>query len=323
MPANQLQYELWRECNSHCTYCTLGNDNNFTAEKLKLEAMQTAINEIKTLKPGLHDALGFIGGEFFQGQLNTQQVKNKFMELMKVSKDALKNKIVNQVWINASLLIGNQKDLYEALDIFEHLDGVWVLTSYDSFGRFHSQKMLENWEFHLKKIHEEYPEIRTNITTILTGDFVKKYISHEIDLQLFCDKYKSTLYLKSPVLPAHLMNFSKQEINNRIGYFFPKRKDFLTFLLSFLNREGKESYENLMSMELKAYEVRKNENSEIGERNLKFIRDKDTLREFFINETGEEVEEPDVCKKGHANIYQSYCDSDGCMLCDKLNILNV
>ena len=64
-----LQYELWRECNCKCTFCTLGEDNLKTDTQLKLKSMQTAIDDIKNMKAGEHETLGFIGGEFFQGQL--------------------------------------------------------------------------------------------------------------------------------------------------------------------------------------------------------------------------------------------------------------
>ena len=74
----QIQYELWRECNCNCTYCTLGFDNHKTENELKLQSMQTAIDEMKNFEPNEHQTVGFIGGEFFQGQLNTPEIKSKF-----------------------------------------------------------------------------------------------------------------------------------------------------------------------------------------------------------------------------------------------------
>ena len=101
-----LQYELWRECNCKCTFCTLGQDNLHTDNDLKLQSLQTAIDEIRALKKGEHETLGFIGGEFFQGQLSTEELRNKWFELMGCCNDALNNEIVDTVWLNASLLIG-------------------------------------------------------------------------------------------------------------------------------------------------------------------------------------------------------------------------
>ena len=94
----QIQYELWRECNCNCTYCTLGFDNHKTDNELKLQSMQTAIDEMKNFEPNEHQTVGFIGGEFFQGQLNTPEIKSKFMELIKVANDLLNNHIVKDLW---------------------------------------------------------------------------------------------------------------------------------------------------------------------------------------------------------------------------------
>ena len=70
-----LQYELWRECNCKCTFCTLGQDNLHTDNDLKLQSLQTAIDEIKELKAGdkiyyiNHEKsmyLAIIGKDFFK-----------------------------------------------------------------------------------------------------------------------------------------------------------------------------------------------------------------------------------------------------------------
>ena len=132
----QIQYELWRECNCKCTYCTLGIDNCLTSNELKLQSMQTAIDEMKQFKSNEHQTVGFIGGEFFQGQLNTPEIKSKFMELITEANNLLNNNIVKDLWLNASLLIGNQDDLYEAINLIDDKTKLWVLTSYDTIGRF-------------------------------------------------------------------------------------------------------------------------------------------------------------------------------------------
>ena len=42
-----------------------------------------------------YDTIAFIGGEFFQGQLNTKEVKDKFMELMMYYPDCLLKMVLN------------------------------------------------------------------------------------------------------------------------------------------------------------------------------------------------------------------------------------
>ena len=311
----QIQYELWRECNCNCTYCTLGFDNHKTENELKLQSMQTAIDEMKNFEPNEHQTVGFIGGEFFQGQLNTPEIKSKFMELIKVANDLLNNHIVKDLWLNASLLIGNQKDLYEAIDLIDDKTKLWILTSYDSIGRFHTPKMLETWQYHMKNIHNLYPEIKLNTTSILTGDFIEKYLSDNIDIKEFKATYHTNLFLKTTVKPGHLSHLSKQEINDKIGNFFPTQERFQEFLFTFYMREGAEEYHNLFSNDLRADEVRKNYNIDT-KRNIKFIRDKQTLEET-IDLIDEHI---DNLSCGHSTIYQCYVDSDDCCICNKQEI---
>ena len=311
----QIQYELWRECNCNCTYCTLGFDNHKTENELKLQSMQTAIDEMKNFEPDEHQTVGFIGGEFFQGQLNTPEIKSKFMELIKVANDLLNNHIVKDLWLNASLLIGNQKDLYEAIDLIDDKTKLWILTSYDSIGRFHTPKMLETWQYHMKNIHNLYPEIKLNTTSILTGDFIEKYLNDNIDIKEFKATYHTNLFLKTTVKPGHLSHLSKQEINDKIGNFFPTQERFQEFLFTFYMREGAEEYHNLFSNDLRADEVRKNYNIDT-KRNIKFIRDKQTLEET-IDLIDEHI---DNLSCGHSTIYQCYIDSDDCCICNKQEI---
>ena len=311
----QIQYELWRECNCNCTYCTLGFDNHKTENELKLQSMQTAIDEMKNFEPNEHQTVGFIGGEFFQGQLNTPEIKSKFMELIKVANDLLNNHIVKDLWLNASLLIGNQKDLYEAIDLIDDKTKLWILTSYDSIGRFHTPKMLETWQYHMKNIHNLYPEIKLNTTSILTGDFIEKYLNDNIDIKEFKATYHTNLFLKTTVKPGHLSHLSKQEINDKISNFFPTQERFQEFLFTFYMREGAEEYHNLFSNDLRADEVRKNYNIDT-KRNIKFIRDKQTLEET-IDLIDEHI---DNLSCGHSTIYQCYVDSDDCCICNKQEI---
>ena len=311
----QIQYELWRECNCNCTYCTLGFDNHKTDNELKLQSMQTAIDEMKNFEPNEHQTVGFIGGEFFQGQLNTPEIKSKFMELIKVANDLLNNHIVKDLWLNASLLIGNQKDLYEVIDLIDDKTKLWILTSYDSIGRFHTPKMLETWQYHMKNIHNLYPEIKLNTTSILTGDFIEKYLNDNIDIKEFKATYHTNLFLKTTVKPGHLSHLSKQEINDKIGNFFPTQERFQEFLFTFYMREGAEEYHNLFSNDLRADEVRKNYNIDT-KRNIKFIRDKQTLEET-IDLIDEHI---DNLSCGHSTIYQCYVDSDDCCICNKQEI---
>ena len=305
-----VQYELWRECNCKCTFCTLGNDNNYTPNELKLKSIQTSIDEIKEMKPGEHKIVGFIGGEFFQGQLATDELKNKFFEMIDVVNTALNNNVFEVVWLNVSLLIGQQEDFYKTLDMIDKKENVWVLTSYDTLGRFHTKKMFDTWENHIKKIHTEYPTVRINITSILSGDFIEKYINNEIDIYKYTKLYNASVYLKNPVQPYCSQFMSNEDFNKILGNFFPKGKTMLKFFMKYLQEYGENEFDRLISTDLRADEVRKNYNND-SDRNIKFIRDRETLVEYQDGVPDE------LLPCGHNDIYMSYCDSDKCILCDK------
>lgn len=305
-----VQYELWRECNCKCTFCTLGEDNLATSNELKLNSLRTAIEDIKNMKAGEHETLGFIGGDFFQGQLNTDEIRNTFFELMSLTNDVLNKGIIETVWINASLLIGEQKDFYKTLDLFDKKDRVWVLTSFDTMGRFHTPKMFNTWEGHLHKLYTDYPDIRVNITSILTGDFIEKFLNDQIDIHKYYKLYGYTIYFKNPVQPYLGKLVPNSYFQNILGNFFPTRSNMLKFFTKYIDLYGEEEYDKLISTDLRADEVRKNYNSD-DKRNLKFIRNRDTLEEF------QEGIEDEILPCGHNSIYRSYIDSDKCILCDK------
>ena len=87
----QIQFELWEECNNNCSFCYLGKNNRYTPEKVKLNSLKNAYDTIckeETYKD--FDTVAYLGGEFFQGQLNTSKVKEEFFNLMNKSADLLR-----------------------------------------------------------------------------------------------------------------------------------------------------------------------------------------------------------------------------------------
>lgn len=308
----QLQFEIWEACNNKCTFCYLGKENRCTPDELKLSALKKVRNKIadKSLYPE-YNTLAFIGGEFFQGQLNNPEVKSEFMELMKDAANLLNQGIIEYVWICATLTIGDQKDLYETLNLFPKKDGVWILTSWDTKGRFHTEKMLENWQYHMKKIHELYPEIKLNTTSILTGDLINKYLNNEFTFKELGQEYNTEFFLKQCGLGAFS---SKEKMNEVVGDFFPKRKDFLKFLSKFKRQESELLWNKLFNVNYRADTLYRNFNDKNKQMSLN-IRNKNSKSE--VEEASNENECLVNPKCGHSISYQAYIDSNKCVLCDK------
>ena len=167
-------FNIQTECESYIANnmlvhnCYLGEGNRFTSNEIKLKSLQNTIDKISDLSIYKeYDTLSYLGGEFFQGQLRTPEIKEKFMELMEKTAWLKDNGYIKNVWIYATMTIGDQHDLYEALEKFKDKNDFWILTSYDTMGRFHTPKMLETWDYNMRHIHELYPEIKFNITSII------------------------------------------------------------------------------------------------------------------------------------------------------------
>ena len=141
-----LQFELWQECNSRCKFCYLGPENRKTEDSIKLKTLKKVYEKISDPKTfDEFDNLSYIGGEFFQGQLANPEVKELFMKIMSKTADYLREGTINSVWLCATLTLGDQKDLYEVLDLFKDIkreehasNGLWIISSYDTIGRFHT-----------------------------------------------------------------------------------------------------------------------------------------------------------------------------------------
>lgn len=304
----QLQFELWKECNSKCTFCYLGNTNRFTPEETKLYNLEKALSTIKNLEIyNEYDTIAFIGGEFFQGQLNTEAVKNKFFELMQTTADLMKAGYVKTTWLYATLTIGEQTDLYTTLDIFkDYQDNFWLLTSYDTMGRFHTKKMKDNWSYHMLNIRKLYPGIKFNTTTIITGDLIDKYLADEFSFKNLMSTYNTSMFVKLCAGPEG-MYISKEHTNQVLGNFFPKRDAFLRFLKKVKREEGLAFYDKLFNIQYRADTLI----CEYEEHDAVVNRNK---------ENGTETYNPRIdyiMDCGHLSVYSAYIDSNRCAICDK------
>ena len=71
-----LQYELWKDCSFGCKYCF---NQNIKTKKNKVSALKYAIDSLHdrwTIPQG--STIGFMGGEFFDGQLRDSEVYTNF-----------------------------------------------------------------------------------------------------------------------------------------------------------------------------------------------------------------------------------------------------
>lgn len=310
----QLQFQIWQQCNSLCKFCYLGEDNRITPDQLKISSLQKIIQKIKDLT--LYDkftTLSYLGGEFFQGQLKNPKVKQLFFKVMKISAQLLQKNIIKNVYIYATLTIGDQQDLYETLKLFNKKEGLWILTSYDTFGRFHTKKMEQNWKYHMKHIYQLYPQIKFNITTILSDDCITKYLNNEISFKNMMQEFHSQFFFKQCGSPGN-----KQEFIKKLPGFFPTRSKFIKFLKKFKKEQSPNMWNKLFNIYYRADILYRNFNNKQNQMVLN-IRHKNSNIEVQTSNESDSL----TNKCGHLLSYAAYSDCDKCVLCDKEIINNL
>lgn len=347
-----FQWELWQCCNNLCSFCYIGKDNKRTDKERQLKSLQDLKLALSELDFDEYNNISLIGGEFFQGQLADEDVRRNFFEIITTIAHLYASKKIGSIWISATLTIGNQEDLYEMIEIFNkagvrpHPDygssGLWICTSWDAEGRFHSDKARENWEFHMKNLRERYPWVKKNTTIILMQKMCEMYISGEYSPHKFMEEFDTALFYKTPGLTQQsyygvddlpdmlvcaeegripeYMTKIKKKLQKEIGFqFFPDRRTFRAFLLKYA-KEDADTYDKLFNVTYRADELYRNYNDVQDSCEL----DRNKYSNFESNERYECIINPEcrieTFNKKHTTMYANYSDCNTCMMCDKNQI---
>ena len=135
-----IQFELWPDCYTGCKYCYLNGTPRNTTQEQKIKNIQETL---KTLRDSSvmkdYNAVGLIGGDFFQGQLDG--IHSYWSELICQLDSLLKTQQIKEVWLATSLLFTSAEDLITTLGYFDFNSytedqRVTLCTSYDTIGRF-------------------------------------------------------------------------------------------------------------------------------------------------------------------------------------------
>ena len=337
-----FQWELWSYCKNKCVFCYLGDENKNTLEHRQLTSLNDFIKNINSLDYNVYNNISLIGGEFFQGEAHSKVVEEKLFEALKMVGYLYKNKKIGSSWLSVTLTQKEQIDLYKILDYYKDNNifipntnygssGLWLCTSWDTKGRFHTQKYKDNWEYHMLNIQKKYSFVKFNTTCILTEPFLLDYINGNFSFKEFQNKFKTTIFLKQSGLGSNfspdnkiqhkritneeykeLYEKAKKMANKYYKFnFFPRREVMLEFLKK-VYREDYGVYDRLFNIKYRADELHRNFNSEEHDK-------KDERYKNSFNETSETSSNyTNDC--GHIFNYACYGDSDKCCLCDKESI---
>ena len=226
-----IQYELWKDCNNNCKYCF----NKYIPKiRNKESALDYAYNSLrnKIITPG--SSIGFMGGEFFGGQLNNEKVKNKFYKLSELAINKLRGDIPGRFLIMSALMANDKSDWFEFCD-FIHSNkfdkNILICTSWDKLYRFTDQTKY-NWEETIKETQEKYPDMKIHVEMILTEYLIQSIMDNPLYLKDFEKEWNCRVDFNIPYLPLNyeLYNETKEVFDQKYPDFFPKRKSFLKML---------------------------------------------------------------------------------------------
>ena len=161
-----FQWELWQYCNSLCDFCYLGEENRIHNKARQLQSLVDLNLAIDQMDFNKYNNISLIGGEFFQGQLDDAEKRDLFFSVIRKIFQLYVDKKIGSMWLTCTLTKGNQEHLYQLLDLAEEMkvrpaegygaSGIWLCTSWDPKGRFHTEEFKKNWEFHVKNIQGKY-----------------------------------------------------------------------------------------------------------------------------------------------------------------------
>lgn len=160
---NTIQFELWPDCDNGCQFCYLNGTRRITTaaeKKANILDANAILNDEAVMSK--YNGVGFIGGEFFGGQLLSSGLRAVWKDtLLFTIRQLLESKKIEEFWLASALLDQYEEDkpsnpLGDAFDTLGYLNSInlaanqriILCTSYDTIGRFvYNQKFASESEF--------------------------------------------------------------------------------------------------------------------------------------------------------------------------------
>lgn len=315
-----IQFELFPDCQQGCKFCYCTNTK--TSDETKIKSCNNALKFLNSIEIDNYAIVSIIGGEYLQDPYSIEVVKAFESVLDKLLELYLAGKLKG-VWINATLTKPFNELTLKYLDLFnkvpyEKIDqaGFFICTSWDYIGRFHIEKQQLNWEYNMKFITENYPNVNKSAAIILTEHFMQLYLDNKFKLKEFSNKYGTSIFLKQPcgidkdgytIEPRKELNLlDKKEFNKYAGYeFYPHRETTLKFMYK-LAQEEPEYLKDLFNISKRATDL------------VKYWDNGDGYLEHRYAQGNIEISgNVHINDCGHTYSYRSYSDCDACIRCDR------
>lgn len=224
-----LQFELWKECSFGCKFCF---NRDIERKRNKIDSIKATLNVLNSEKADDYDEFGIIGGEFFNGELDSKELHDYFYELIDTFINKIKTGKAKRCLITTALMYDKQDDWFEFCNYIKKAsveDKFLICTSFDLIGRFNDKK-LNNWSINMKITHELYPDLKLHVEMITTQVLLESIMNNTFKPKEFEQEYHCHINYMIPVTGYSKHKISKQEFEQKLPGFFPKRETFLKFL---------------------------------------------------------------------------------------------
>lgn len=246
-----IQYNMWKNCRNHCEFCfNRGYKTSDTKDKIRI--LDFVNEKLVDTETDAYNEIGFIGGEFFDNQLDDPTVKDKFYHMFETCADRIEKGQVDKVYVATSLIFDPHKHLLPFVEFIKKLgieNNTLFCTSYDVRYRFHTPEDLKIWEDNMKLLRSVLSKpIHTEI--IVTQAFLDAVNSGLFSIPDFVKKYDTYVDYIEPT--ASEFYETRQEFVDALPDFFPRREDFIKFIQEYGIEKHQISVESFMSVKLRS-----------------------------------------------------------------------
>lgn len=223
-----IQYELWKDCRNHCKFCyNYGQADKYT----KTAALDYFLKKLDDPEVDEYDEIGFIGGEFFDNQLEDSEVKNKFYKLFEKCAEKRKVGKLNKLYVTTALMFDPKPYLIPFIDYLKKLgliDITLLCTSYDSKYRFRNHYKKELWEANMIMLYEMYPELTLHTEIIMTEFFMQEVIDDKFSITDFHNRFHTWIDYVHP--QRWTSKLTKEQCHAILPDFFAHKDTLIKFL---------------------------------------------------------------------------------------------
>ena len=244
-----IQYELWKDCHNHCEFCY----NRGQPSLNKIDRLNYVIEKLYHKEVDDFNEIGFIGGEFFDDQLENPKVKSLFYKLFEICADKIKNNKINKIYFTTALMYDKNNYLIPFLDYLRELgisDKCLLCTSYDTKYRFHTKEKEEMWKSNMKYLYENYNEIKLHTEIIVSQDFINKVLDESFSITKFKKEYHTGIDYIDPSSGFYFN--TKADAAKELKDFFPTKSSFIKFLKKTVLENHEIALSTFLSMEVRS-----------------------------------------------------------------------